>query len=313
MKRLVRILEAAIFIVLSFPLAALPYRSALKAGEFLGLLLFYSWPGRRRIAVENIERAIAAGALDAGAAAKAVSPADAASGIARESFINLGRSFAEVVKIYYGLGDRLVRDVVIKGEEHYHRAKAKGLGVMFVTGHCGNWELNALAFSMKIAPSSCVARAQDNPFLDRIINRVRARYGNRVIYKKGALTGILSCLRKGEAVGILIDQAVVPEEGFIIDFMGRGAWTSRMPALIARKTGAPVVPAFISREGAGHVLTICPEAPLRYEDRSEDALKEDTRLLSRYVEEYIKLHPSEWLWLHRRWKRVEETSAGQKG
>src|SRR5208283_4346324 len=252
MKRLLWLLEAVVVIVLSFPLAVLPYRCALKAGGFLGLLLFYVWAGRRRIAIENIEKSVRSGALQV---------SEPAEKIARESFINLGKSLAEVVRIYYGFGDSLIHSVVIKGEEHYSKAKAKGKGIIVVTGHCGNWELTALAFGVKVAPGSGVARALDNPYINGMVCRIRSRYGNSLIYKKGALKGILSCLKKEGVVSILMDQAVLQVEGFIIDFLGRRAWTTKMPALIARKTGAPVIPVLMSREGAGHVMTICPEVP----------------------------------------------------
>ncbi|HXW68119.1 MAG TPA: lysophospholipid acyltransferase family protein [Dissulfurispiraceae bacterium] len=304
MKRLLWLLEAVIVIVLSFPLAVLPYKCALRAGGFLGLLVFYAWAGRRSIAVENIERAIRAGALG-GSSHEVAAPAAKASKIARESFINLGKSLAEVVRIYYGFGDSLIHNVVIKGEEHYIKAKEKGKGILFVTGHCGNWELGALAFGVKLSPVSFIARAQDNPYINGMIGKVRARYGNRVIYKKGALKGILACLKKEGTVGLLMDQAVVRDEGFIINFLGRGAWTTKIPVLIAGKTGVPVIPVFISREATGHVITIYPEVSLNREEMSESALKEDTQRLSSYVDDYIKEHPAEWLWIHRRWKRVE--------
>jgi len=294
-----RLLEAAFVMLLSFPLAVLPYKSALKAGKFLGLLLFYSWAGRRKIAIGNIEKTIESGGLPV--------PGDDsaawAARIARENFINLGKSFAEVVKIYYGFGDMLIQDVVIRGEEHFIKAKAKGRGVIMITGHCGNWELGALAFGARVAPVSVVARMQNNRYLNSMISKVRARYGNSIIYKKGALKGILSCLKKEGVVGILIDQAVIADEGFIVNFMGRKAWATRMPALIARKTGAPVIPVFVNREGASHILNIHPEVELGRGGGAE-ALKEDTQLLSNYIGEYVTENPAEWLWIHRRWKRV---------
>jgi KDO2-lipid IV(A) lauroyltransferase len=296
MKRLLWLLEAVIVIVLSFPLALLPYKFAIKAGKFIGLLLFYVWSGRRRIAIENIEKSVHSGTL---------SVPETAEKIVRESFVNFGKSIAEVVRIYYGFGDSLIDNVVIKGEEHYIKAKAKGKGIIFITGHCGNWELMAVAFGVKVAPVSVVARAQYNPYINGMIGKIRARYGNSVIYKKGALKGILACLKKEGTVGILMDQAVVRDEGFIINFLGRGAWTTKMPALIARKTGTPVIPIFISREGDWHVITIYPEVPMKREEMSESALKDDTQLLSSYIDEYIEEHPTEWLWIHRRWKRVE--------
>ncbi len=296
MKRLLWFLEAVIVIVLSFPLALLPYKCALKAGRLLGLVLFYAWADRRNIAIENIEKSVRSGAL-------AVS--EPAEKIARESFVNLGKSFAEVVRIYYGLGDSIVHNVAVKGEEHFINAKAKGKGIIAVTGHCGNWELAALAFGVKVSPGSGVARPLDNPYINGMLGKARLRYGNSLIYKKGALKAILSCLKREGVVSILMDQAVLRHEGFIIDFLGRGAWTTKMPALIAMRTGAPVIPVFISREGAGHVMTIYPEVPLKREEGSESALKEDTEILSGYVDGYIKEHPTEWLWIHRRWKRVE--------
>jgi len=296
MKRLFWLLEAVLVIVLSFPLALLPYKFALKAGKFLGLLLFYVWSGRRRIAVGNIEKSIRSGALAVSGPAEKV---------ARESFINFGKSIAEVLKIYYGFGNGLIQNIVIRGSEHYRKAAAKGRGVIIITGHCGNWELSALAFGVKVYPVSVVARAQDNPYINGMLGKIRARYGNSVIYKKGALKAILSCLKKEGVVGILMDQAVMQDEGFIINFLGRGAWTTKMPALIARKTGAPVIPVFMNREGTGHIMTIYPEVALNLEERSESALKEVTQHLSSYVDEFIKEHPAEWLWIHRRWKRVE--------
>jgi KDO2-lipid IV(A) lauroyltransferase len=296
MKRLLWLLEAVIVIVLSFPLAVLPYKCSLKAGGFLGLLLFYAWPGRRRIAVENIEKSVQSGALPVSGPAEK---------IARESFINLGKSLAEVVRIYYGLDDSIMHNVVVKGKEHYISAKAKGKGIITVTGHCSNWELAALVFGAKVAPGAGVARPLDNPYINGIIGKVRLRYGNSIIYKKGAVKAILSRLKKEGVVSILMDQAVLRDEGFIINFLGRGAWTTKLPALIARKTGAPVLPVFLSRAGSGHVMTIHPEVSLNREEMSESALKEDTQRLSSYIDEFIKEHPTEWLWIHRRWKRVE--------
>jgi KDO2-lipid IV(A) lauroyltransferase len=92
----------------------------------------------------------------------------------------------------------------------------------------------------------------------------------------------------------------------VIDFLGRGAWTSKIPAIIARKTGAAVLPAFIHRTDEGHKVRISPEVELSRDDDTEQAVREDTVKLTGYIEEYIKEHPAEWLWIHRRWKRVKE-------
>ncbi len=296
------LLEAVLIVLLSFPVAVLPHNIALKVGEFLGLLVFYIWGSRRRIAVENIEKAKCEWQMVKGKKQGAYS-------LAKETFKNLGMSFAEIIKIYYGLGKSIIDNVEVRGIENYLKAKSKDKGVIFITGHCGNWELMALAFGIKVDNVSVVARTQNNPYLNKLIENIRAKYGNNVIYKKGALKGMLSELKKNRGIGILMDQAVLKDEGYKIDFLGRPAWTTKMPALMARKTGAAVVPIFINRERDKHVINIYPEVALsKAESQSsrtvEQQLIEDTKRFSVFIEDYIKEHPAEWLWIHKRWKRT---------
>jgi len=296
-KKIKWLLEAGAVLVLAFPFAMLPMTLALKAGELLGFVFYVLWGSRRKIAIDNVEKAVEAGGLKIDA-----SPAQ----VVRKSFMNLGRSLAEIIKIYFGLGRRLIDSIEVVGFDNYLKAKERGKGILFITGHCGNWELTALGFGARVAPLAVIARAQNNPYLNRLVEKTRARYGNRIIYKQGALMAILSVLRNNGMVGVLMDQAVLPEEGYIIDFLGRGAWTMKIPAIIARKRGAAVLPAFIHREGNRYIGTLYPEVPLSQEKDEEKALIEDTKKFSSYIENYIREHPAEWLWIHRRWKRVPE-------
>jgi len=268
-------------------LAVLP----LKFGELFGILLFYIWGSRRKIAINNIEKSSLGSRLSAFDTAK-------------KSFQNLGRSIAEIIKIYYGLGSGIIDSVKFEGLENFEKAKAKGKGILIITGHCGNWELMAIASSVKVMGVSGVARQINNPYINRFVEKTRQKYGNSIIYKKGALRGIIEKLREGGCVGILMDQAVLSDEGYVIDFLGRGAWTMKTPALIARKTGAAVLPAFIHRTANGHKIKIFEEIELSGALNKEDAVLEDTMRFSGFIESYIKEHPSEWLWIHRRWKRV---------
>ena len=297
MKKIKWLLEAGAVLVLALPFAMLPMTLAFKAGELLGFIVYVLWGSRRKIAIDNIEKAVEAGGLRID-----VPPYQ----VVRKSFMNLGRSLAEIIKIYFGLGRRLIDSIEVIGFDNYLRAKEKGKGILFITGHCGNWELTALGFGVRVAPLAVIARAQNNPYLNRLVEKARARYGNKIIYKQGALMAILSVLRNNGMVGVLMDQAVLPEEGYIIDFLGRGAWTMKIPAIIARKRGAAVIPAFIHREGNRYIGTLYPEVPLSQEKDEEKALIEDTKKFSSYIENYIREHPAEWLWIHRRWKRVPE-------
>ncbi len=271
----------------------LPLSLSLSAGELLGIAIYYLWQSRRRIAIKAVEETFAY--------LKRAFPEKAEHWkvpheIVKAMFKNLGRSFVELVRIYWG-DEEVFRRIRFRGLEVFERAKQKGKGIIFLTGHCGNWELMAIAFGRKVEPIGVVARPLNSKGLNSLIEEIRTGHGNHVIYKKGAVREILRDLRDNRAVGILMDQSVLRQEGLLIDFLGRPAWTSRMPALIARKTEAVVLPAFIKRDGDGHLVEIFQEVELTGDE------EEDTKRLSSFIERYIIENPEEWLWIHRRWKR----------
>jgi KDO2-lipid IV(A) lauroyltransferase len=285
-------------VLATFPFAVLPYRAALRVGDALGLLIYAFWRSRRKVALENLNSAVGRNAILLGTDPRSV---------IRQNFRNLGRFLIEVVKIYYGFGDSIFRNVELHGAENFRKAREKGKGVIFITGHCGNWELMAVYVSMNLTRVKIVARKQDNRYINRFIERTREKYGNLVIYKEGALKKLLSSLKKGEAIGILMDQSVIRTEGIVVPFLGKDAYAMKTPAILARKTGTPVVPVFIRRTGNGHhLIEIGEEIPLAVSADSEAALRQDTINFMKPIEEYIKKYPSDWLWIHRRWKRIKD-------
>jgi KDO2-lipid IV(A) lauroyltransferase len=297
MKRLRQLFPFLLLVVSTFPFAVLPYRAALRVGVVVGLLAYVFWCSRRKIALENLRGAVERGAI--------VLDRDPRS-VIRQNFRHLGRSFIEVLKIYYGFGDSVFKHVKVIGEDNYRQVEKKDKGVLCITAHCGNWELLAVYVSMKIAKITIVARKQDNPYLNRFIEKTREKYGNNTIYKEGALKRILSSLKKGELIGILMDQSVIRSEGFVVPFLGKNAYAMKTPAILARKTGTPVVPAFIRRTRDGHLIEIGKEIPLAVSGDSEAALLQDTINFLRPIEDFIRQYPADWFWIHRRWKRIKE-------
>lgn len=302
MKKTLYLIHATIFYVLTLIAACIPSSISYRLGALAGSLIPLLVPKRRRIAVENISRALpfmrAHPLWDR--------TYDNAERIASETFRNLGRSLMEVCRLYHGRGKGIIGSIEVRGREHYEAARAEGKGLLLLTGHCGNWELLALALSSILGEGmSVVARRQNNPFLNQMVERMRMRYNSRVLYKQGALRGILTALKKGEMVGILADQAVFPEEGALIEVLGRKAWASKAPAVIALKSGAPLVPVFIHREGERQVITFHP-AHLFSGDMSDEGIRLESQALSRCVEDFIVAHPTQWYWVHRRWKRAGE-------
>ena len=297
MRRLFWSIQLVIVILITLPIALIPYRLALKAGGLLGTLLFFGWKSKRQIAIDNLKGVISRGLLVIDSSPESV---------IKENFRNLGKSFVEVIKIYYGLGGRIFRNVEIRGTDIFSNALKKGSGVILLTGHCGNWELNGLVCSAKVTPISVVARPVNNPFLNRLVERTRKKYGNKVIYKQGALRKIVSALKHNEAVGILMDQSVLSSEGVVADFLGKKDYTMKTPALIAMKTGCAVVPAFIRRVDGGHVIEAGEEIALDASGDGDRDVLTNTVKFSKCIEEFILQYPTEWLWMHRRWKRFKE-------
>ncbi|MEW5723311.1 MAG: lysophospholipid acyltransferase family protein [Thermodesulfobacteriota bacterium] len=298
MKLGLSLFKAAVFAV-TFPLAVLPLEAGLRLGRVGGRVVFRLWGSRRRFAVANVEMAVASGSL------KIEEPAEA---VAQRSFENIGRSVLETIKIYHGRGRKIWDGVRIEGIENFRRAVEKNKGVIWFTGHCGNWEMEALALPEKLGLRfGVVARAQNNRYLNQLIEDLRVRNGNDVIYKQGAVRSVLGRLKQNGHVGILIDQAVLVREGGLVSFLGRPAVTTKLPALIARKTGTPILPVFIHRrpEG-GHTIVILPEVALSRKGDKDTAVLEDMQALTGYVEDYIRRWPDQWMWGHRRWKRAPE-------
>ncbi len=189
-----------------------------------------------------------------------------------------------------------------EGFEHYLEAKAGGKGVLFATGHLGNWELSAFAHALMTEPMNVVVRPLDNPVLDALVKRYRTGSGNRILDKQDFLRGILKALAANEPVGILIDQNTLPENGAFVDFFGMPACTGTTFAKLAHRTGAAVIPGYAlwdAKKGK-HVLRFDPVFAMTGD------VVEDTARLAKHFEGVIRRDPAQWLWLHRRWKTQPE-------
>jgi KDO2-lipid IV(A) lauroyltransferase len=302
MKRVFWTVQAALFYVFTLVVSEVPERFVTHAGRLTGLLMLRLLSGRRRIAIDNIRHALPFMTHHPAWSCSLDTP----EAISRETFIHLGTSLVETCRLYHGKGNSLIDAIEVRGREHYDRARAKHKGIVFVTGHCGNWELIALCFKRLFNETmSVVARKQNNPYLNTMVERMRMHYDNSIIYKQGALRPIISRLKKDGVIGMLADQAVFTEEGVLIDVLGRKAWASKTPVVIAQKTGVPLIPAFIHREHDRHVITLSPEFELSG-DMSEEGIRQDVQALSCYLEDFVCAHPSDWYWVHRRWKRAGE-------
>lgn len=199
-----------------------------------------------------------------------------------------------------------------EGLEHYLAARARGKGVLIVTGHLGAWELSSFYHSLMGYPMGLVIRRLDNRKLDAFVNGIRCLHGNTVIHKDDFGRGLLMAMREGRTVGILMDTNMTPPQGAFVPFFGVEACTGTGLAHIARKTGAAVLPGFIfwERDEKRYVLHFGPEIEIpQTEDAAGDIL-EGTRRSTAAIESWIRRYPDQWLWVHRRWKTRPAGEAG---
>ena len=122
---------------------------------------------------------------------------------------------------------------------------------MFFTGHFGFWELHALVHALRLEPFSVIARPLDNPFLHALLEQIRQRTGNPVIYRQGMIRRVMRTLQAGHGIAVLIDQHIQHRDAVYVDFFERPAATTSAIAALALRTGAPVVPCFALPLGAG--------------------------------------------------------------
>jgi KDO2-lipid IV(A) lauroyltransferase len=277
----------------------------------LGGWAFYRLSRRRRsIALDNIQKAKENGALPSD-----VDTAD----VALKSFRNLGRTTAEAFCLlhrgvgYFRDGCDFENWEPIPGIlEESARGKR---GLVFLTAHAGNWELSPAALTDRFGFKMSVVGRTQGRLSDEVLIRLRSLAGGEFIYKDGGARAMLATLKSGGALGTLFDQAAVVGPGSaLLTFMGRPALTTTAPLRLAAKTGSTVIPLFCRRQGDRHVIEFArPLVPPQGYDR--DWVIEKAQGLNDTLADFIRRHPDQWMWSHRRWKmpkKRQEVLPGEK-
>ena len=225
--------------------------------------------------------------------------------VARGSFENFGLMVAEVAHLRDLTPENAREHVIFENYEIYEKLKERGKGCFYVTGHVGNWELLAHAHALVGRPFHAVVRPLDNPLLDDYLEKFRTSTGNRIIDKKhGGARAIIAALRANEDVGILIDQYSRRSLGVYAPLFGIEASTTKGLAVMALRSGAPMVPVFVVRDPGPlrFRVLIFPEIDVSRTGHPESDIRVTTANINRAIETVVRMHPDHWLWGHRRWK-----------
>ncbi len=231
--------------------------------------------------------------------------------ILRGEFTSLGRQLAEVCQFPRNTPQNINKLVVYDGFENFERAFARGKGVLLLGSHFGGWELAGLTHSLHGHPMHVVMRPMDNVYLDRMIRRYRTMHGNSTVDKDDFVRGLLSAMKQGEVVAILMDTNMTPPQGVFVNFFGIPACTASGLARIALRTDAAVVPTFTIWDSVlrKYRLRFDPAVSLIRTTDSEADIVANTQLFTKIIEDYVRHYPDQWLWVHRRWKTRPEGQA----
>ena len=265
----------------------IPYSWAVFLARHVSALLFHVMKKRRKITYENLRGAFPE---------KSEKDLEI---IARSTFENMARVAIEFVSI-----PRLIKKgfVRISNTHNVWNVLKKNRGLILIVSHLTNWEVMAIAAGIEDFPIHAVGRPLKNPYVYNYVKRMRGFTGLKSINKEGAIRETIKLLKQNKIVCFLIDQH--ERQGAVkVQFFGRPCYSSSLPARIAAKWDVPVIATFCYRD-EHEILTTDFEEPfqlIKTGDEEADT-QANTQMFVSAIERRVKAKPSEWLWMHKRWR-----------
>jgi KDO2-lipid IV(A) lauroyltransferase len=261
-------------------------------GSFLGLLWLDVFRIRRQIVKENILRA-----FPQKSGAEAIR-------LGRKSLCHLGQNFVEYSFLPFMNKKNVHALVHVEGEENLRQALAAEKGVLLMTLHLGHGDLAVGSLSLLGFPMVLVSKFFKLKWLNDLWFGMREKLGTEFIPPRDSSFKLLKKLKAGKVVVIPLDQFTGPPIGVKTTFFGVETGTAMGWALMAFRSGARVVPAYTFRDAGGiHQIHLLPEVDMEPFRTGSDPGYEATQHLNHILEDIVRKHPEQWMWIHRRWKK----------
>lgn len=287
------VIRKTLYIILkaSSPLALiLPGGLVVPAGSFLGTIACLILNKERKKAIDNLSTAFS----------KEMTILEIKR-LCRESFRNLGINLIELLRFPKLNRENIDEFVTIIGRDRLDTALKNGKGAIMLTAHLGNWEMMAAYAALKGYPVNVVARNIYYEGYNEMLVRLRESKGVKVIYRDDVKL-MFQSLKNNELLGILADQDTVKVDGLFVKFFDELAYTPTGPAALAIRTGAPLIPCFIIRENGRHKIFVEEPLPVMTTGDKDKDLLINTEMYSKAIERWVRKYPSQWVWMHQRWK-----------
>ena len=286
MRKFFYLIEFILIKLFFFILIIIGYKNGSNLGDFIGRLFGPIFRSKKLIE-NNLEQS---GIVDKKNYSK----------ITRKIYGNYGRILAEYPFLKAFRNNQLNKFIEIDGLENLNKIKKEKKRVVFISGHFNNFELMALQIEKAGIDLCAIYRPLNNVFLNKTMEEIRENFICKNQIKKGrsGTRQIIENLKKGNSVALMIDQRV--REGMKINFFGKPASTTTIPAQLVKKYKCDLVPIYIERRRNNYFKMFVSE-PIKIGNNK--SIKEITEHLNKILEKMILKNVDQWIWTHDRWKK----------
>ncbi len=219
--------------------------------------------------------------------------------IGQESYAHTALNLVDLARSERWAREEFLEHVSFKDMHHLERALARGRGAIALLAHLGNFELAKRAAPVAGIPLSVLTRPLNNTRMNEYFEQESTRTGVQLIPHRRSIFSVIRTLRAGRVIAILNDQYIRRSHGIWVPLFGARCSTSPGISTLALRTGAPVVPAYVIRDGPGHHTMYFEEELAPPPDGDAHAF---TTAQNAVLERIIRAHPEQWLWTHRRFR-----------
>lgn len=223
--------------------------------------------------------------------------------LARKTFEMLGKNAGDILRASKVRSLTDVETFIVTHHlDIYERALAKNKGVVFITGHLGAFDLQVTNMALRGLNPNIIGTPIKDERLNKLLWDYRNKFGANAIERGKETFRLMKVLKSGGTVALLIDQDTKVKSRFV-NFFGKPASTPVGATILAMKTGAVVVPTsiYLGEDWKQH-MTFFPEVPMRDTGDEEADVVYNTQVLTTIIENMIREHPDQWVWMHDRWK-----------
>ena len=286
-----------LLVLLIFLFRTLPIRWVRRFAAFSGKQFYRRAPKSREVALANLEKVYGN-----------IMSENERINMAQRAFIEIITGFCDYMAYSrIKTKKRFFRRIEVVGEEHLKQAYNRGKGVICLIPHLSSWELAAVTPPMLGYETSAASKAMKSAFLEKMMIKFRSRRGLKNITRQGSYDALVDVLKNGDCLILMTDQDTLVK-GIFVDFLGFPAYTPLGASRLLADTEAALVPmAMMRKQNGNYRFVIYPEIETIRTDDKEQDLIQNTQNQNGKLSEIIRAYPSQWVWMHRRWKTTPES------